>query len=69
MEITYSCETVYLQLGLEPTWLELEPGQNPVWDSNPCVWDSKLVKTLLGTLIHMVGTQTQPKSTVPSLRT
>ena len=27
-------ETIYLRLGLDPTWLRLEPSQNPVWDSN-----------------------------------
>ena len=38
-------ETVYLRLGLEPTWLGLKPGQNPVWDSNPHGWDSNSAKT------------------------
>ena len=38
-------ETVYHRLGLEPTWLGLEPSQNPGWALNPHSWDSNPAKT------------------------
>ena len=63
----------FLWLWFEPMWLwtcvlGLKPSQNPVWDSNPCDWDSNLAKTLLGTQTHVAGAQTQPKPTVPGFR-
>ena len=33
------------RLGLESTWLGLEPSQNPAWDLNPRGWDSNPAKT------------------------
>ena len=44
-------------LGLELTWLGLEPSQNSAWDLNPCGWNSKSAKTLFGTQTHIAGTQ------------
>ena len=38
-------ETVYLSLGLEPMFLGLKSGQNPVWDSNPHGQDSNSATT------------------------
>ena len=38
-------ETIYLRLGLEPTWLRLKPSQTPACALNPHVWDSNPAKT------------------------
>ena len=46
-----------LRLGLELTWLGLEPSQNPDWDLNPCDWDSNPAKThgLLTEITHLIS--------------
>ena len=49
--------------------LGLEASPNPAWDLNPHDQDLDLAKTLLETWTHVVGTWTQPKSTVPGFRT
>ena len=39
------------------------------WYLNPRGWDLNPVKILFGTLTHVAGNQTQPKSTVPRFST
>ena len=48
--------------------LGLKSSQNPVWDSNPCDWDSNAAKMLLWTWSHVAGIRTWPEASVFQLR-